>query len=1275
MEVEIDEKIRKNELELDMSVGILDENDPDSARFMVLVRNAMEDLQQQVKVERSLYHKSREELSTIESKSRKLETELCLEKERNAQLVQELERLERFITEQNECNDVDNDKDNYWELYSEALKRIDELESTISNDKRNEDLDNRIIELTNEINSYKDVISEYKTENQKLKYDIDSIKESDKIRNIDRNEIIKEYEDKVQDLKEKLSIEKIENETVLDQLSCLQDNLAQIRVILETNNYSTVEEVIDNIKTKNDEIAFLKTKLDSLENSVHNCNEKEIEISEKEVYIASREMDLNNREENLNNLKDKLKDQENRINTRDRELEQRAKKISNLEKEILDKQREYEAYVDDLNVREQSFNKMVEDYSLNMEKTQKEQESNNMKREFEMEKALIELERRKNELEESRTKFEEYRKIEEEKIKQEANSIKKELESFKEELKKQELEFKSRNHEQEEFQNSLNQLKLELEDKEKVLAGKSRLLEEKENILNAKMVEESNALKQNNHHIENIRSSYEEKIRELEEKLCTKNNEIDNLKSNIEEEKKRYSLEHSRFELKLSELEARESSVNDLKNLLNAQKLDLENKQKEFDLYINELENRQKEFENFWLELDKRQKNISIKEKELESKELFLDTQRITLSESEKKSLSEKEELLFERENNLNKREQRFSERERTLVERENKLVQKEKGLLEKEMGLNDLEIEVTSLSRETKLVEEGLAVREAKVEEKEALNKNKESVIIKREKILTEREEDFVSRESEFRDRERIYDEKNRELAEREQELEEKELYLNEREKRLQLERGPIIDELIRIEEKNKQLFERELEIQRNEDILHEMEGILKSREKELLDEKISSSSKKEEIGELRRMIEDLEIKNKEMEKETHKTYQILQQQIKEEMKQKEDMLFTILHLHRQINQIMSLANTSEHSEAKVQYKNNNIPDTTSSEALNSTQNNKSLENGTQTANSQIMLSLEKTMNKLFEKLQATENREKNLLKELRQLTERNKISKLENNSAYSDSNKHVPSTYLGDNLKPSDKRDTIPNEKQILDRPSLSLTSKDGISDKHNILSTFTNNSPVLHPESPMVLMPLLTDIKNELNELKKSSESNIVRGSQTDEKTAFIATDTLSNNNLENHIGYSQLRLQCDGYTDVGMNNSNNIVQQRLLNRNLNQSQYSNIQLNSSMNAGCSGECGHIDAGVPKINSLVNNLRPSSGSVISNSNSLSKDSVRRMLEYELNSLRQWKKGMKQWDGELSTSSNRQEEVTAWKQFIDQQMQVIAKKLERRLSAALQK
>ncbi|KAH7647923.1 hypothetical protein FG379_000985 [Cryptosporidium bovis] len=1274
MELEIGENIQKNEL--NMSVGILDENDPDSARFMVLVRDAMEDLQQQVKAERLLYHKSREELSTIESKSRKLETELGLEKERNIQLVQELERLERLITEQNECNDIENEKDSYWELYNEALKRIDELENTMSNDKINEVLDNRIIELTNEINSYKDVISEYKAENQKLKCEIDSIGESNKIENV-RNEILKEYEDKIQDLKEKLSIEKIENETVLDQFNCLQESLVHIKTIIESNNYSTIEEVIEDIKLRNEEIVSLRMKFDDLENSVNNYSEREIEISEKEVYIASKEVSLKDREEYLNNLEEKLKSQEDSINMRDKELEQRARKVTNLENEILDKRKEYEAYVDDLNMREQSFNKMVEDYSLNIEKTQKEQESSNMKKAFEMEKTAIELERGMKELEESKNKFEEYKKLEEEKIKNEADSMKKELEYFKEGLKKQEFELKSRKNEQEKLQDSLNQLKVELEGREQILAGKSCLLEEKERILHAKMVEESNEIKQNKDDIEKIRSIYEERIKGLEEKLCERNNEIDILKSNMEEDKKKHSLEHSKLELKLRELETRESSVNDLQSLLNAQKLDLESKQKEFDLYINELENRQKEFEDFWLELDKRQKNISIKEKELENRELFLNTQRVTLSESEKKSLSEKEEILFERENNLNKKEQRFSERERTLVERENKLIQKEKCLLEKEMGLSDLEREMTSLSQKTKLIEEGLTIREVKVEEKEAYNRNKESIIIKRETILTEREEDFVSRESELRDRERINDERNRELLVREKDLEEKELYLDEKEKQLQLERKPLIDELIRIEEKDKQLFERELAIQRNEDILHEVEDILKTREKELLDERYSSSIKeKEEIGELRKMIEDLEIKNREMEKETHKTYQILQQQIKEEMKQKEDLLFTILHLHKQINEIASLANTCEQGEAKVQQKNTTIPDSVSSDTLNNPKNNKSSENGANmNDNNQIMISLEKTMNKLFEKLQATENREKNLLKELRQLTEKRKSSKFINNLVYTDSNEEGSVQYVNDNSNRSNKNESVCSEKENLNRPSsLSLISKGNIGNRHNILSTLTNNSPVLHPESPMVLMPLLHDIKNELNELKKSSESNMSKGNPAEERIGFLSADTPNNDNAEKHTSYNQLGLRCDGSADIIVNNSNNLIQQRL-NRNICKPQYDHINLNSSMNAGCSGECNHIDSGIPKINSSKSNIRPSSGSVISNSNSLSKDSARKLLEHELNSLRQWKKGMKQWDSEFSTSSSRQEEVVAWKQFIDQQMQVIAKKLERRLSAALQK
>ncbi|KAH8585207.1 kinesin [Cryptosporidium sp. chipmunk genotype I] len=1322
--------------DIKLSQGVLDENDPDSARFMVLIRNAMEDLQHQVETERSLYHKSRDELSVAESQSRRFETELNLEKERNSQLIQELERLEKLISEQNDINNSVNSEeaDNYWNLYKEALNRIDELENSIQNDKRVEELELDKTQLENELDSYKNMISEYKSDKQKLISEINSLKEARDLGNSDLQNAKKEYDEMIQDLNEKLAIEKIEHESLFEQYNNVKTSLTKMEETLQSNNYFSLQELIDTVQIKSKEIESWKSKFHDLESTAGATGEKEIELHEREISVVSKEGYLDGKEASLTHLEEKLKLREKNLNDKAKELDQRSFTVSNLEKEIMEKQKEFESYVDDLNLREQSFNRMVEDYSINMEKVQLEQDSDYKKKLTKIENAKLELEngkaeydRLKKELKTSRSEIEaERRSVEQIKseleqkmkevdaVKAETEKLKSELNSQKDELDRQGIEFRSQKLEFNEKKKSLDSLKDELVSLEKVLAAKSKQIEEDERQMYVKLEHA------NNDNLRKMSAQYESQLKSLERELGDIRKELDESRRALKEERESQDARKSQVahqESRLRELEEREKSVRDLESLLSSQKMDLENKQKEFDVYINELESRQKEFEEFWFELDKRQKSISTREKELDSREALFNSQRAALSESERRSLEEREGQLYEKENRLKdkegkfiERENKLAEKENKLIDRENKLMEKEKSLLEREMGLNDLEREMSSLGQRTKLVEESLLAREVKIEERESTNRTKESTLGRREALLIERECSMDRREADLK-------EKDQELRDRERELDEKE-------RQLQLERKPLLDELIRIEERDKQLFERELAIQRSEDLLQEMEGVIKSREKELY-EGMNSSNKDKEICELRRMIEDLELRNRDIERETQKTCQVLQQQIQEEMKQKEELLYTILHLHKQINSIGSslgygtLDGVGSHDSRDMrQNKTNSQAPGVNGGELNKGSSTTANENANEVAiseaskkNSDVIGSLEKTMKKLYEKLQATESREKNLLKELRQFTEKSKNSRIKTCSV-SPVIKNVGGPDAGEHTSDSSALPGYPSEVQVASEilkpqdskvstllKSIHVSTSD--SSSQQILPTLTKNSPIMYPESPMVLMPLLTDIKNELNELKKSSESNINRVTQTDEKltgsisrpgersniVGGISFIQPSHNNGVTNANSSQIydnNLNMDYCTSNSYGptlNNNNLPASSGINPPPPGSLVNNTNLHypsisSSVMGGSVHEHNQLNAQASKIASILQSLRPNSGSVASSSLVPNKDIARKLLEHELHSLRQWKKGMKQWDTEFSASShNKQEEAIAWKQFLDQQMQVIAKKLERRISAALQK
>ncbi|OII71680.1 uncharacterized protein cubi_01294 [Cryptosporidium ubiquitum] len=1316
------------------SQGILDENDPDSARFMVLIRNAMEDLQRQVENERSLYHKSRDELSIAESQSRRFETELNLEKERNNQLMQELERLEQLISEQNDNNNTVNSEeaDNYWKLYKDALSRIDELENSIQNDKRAEELELKKTQLENELDGYKDMISEYKSNNQKLINEVNSLKQARELDINDLKNVRKEYDEKIQDLSEKLDIEKIEHESLLEQYNRVNTNLAEMRETLKSNKYSSLEELINTVQIKSNEIESWKNKFNDLESTAGVTNEKEIELHEREISVVSKEGYLVGKEASLSHLEEKLRLQERSLDDKTKELDQRSLSISNLEKEILEKQKEFESYVDDLNLREQSFNRMVEDYSINMEKVQFEHTSDYNKKLTEIENAKLELEngkaeyeRLKKEFEKNRSEIEaEKRSVEqikselEQKLKEleagktETKKLKAELESQKNELDRQGIEFRSQKLELNEKQKSLDSLKDELVSLEKALMTKSKQMEEDEHQFYVKLEHAKND------NLQKMSMQYETQLRSLERELVEIRRELDDSRKALKEERESQDLRKTQVayqESRLRELEEREKSVKDLECSLNSQKVDLENKQKEFDVYINELESRQKEFEEFWFELDKRQKNISTRERELDNREVLLNNQRAALSESERRSLEEREGQLYEKESRLKDKEGKFIDRESRLVEkenklidRENKLMEKEKGLLEREMNLNDFEREMNSLGQRTKIVEESLLAREVKVEERENTNRTKESALSRREALLIEKECSIDRRETD--------------LKEKDQELKDRERDLEGRERQLQLEKKPLLDELIRIEERDKQLFERELAIQRSEDLLQEMEGVIKSREKELY-EGMNSSNKDKEICELRRMIEDLEMRNRDIERETQKTCQVLQQQIQEEMKQKEELLYTILHLHKQINNIGNSlgygssdgTGSNDIRDLRQSTRNGQLhgvsgEETNRDSLTTGNENEKETEiSEVSKRNSDVISSLEKTMKKLYEKLRATESREKNLLKELRQFTEKSRNSRMracsvspliknigESDIAGNNCDSSAPSGY------PSEIQATLEAPKsQDIKAPTLlkrthTLTSE---SSSQQILPTLTNNSPIMYPESPMVLMPLLTDIKNELNELKKSNELNINRTTQTDEK--FVGSDSKVGERSSSVAGISFIQpTNNSGVTNAnssqiygnnldycisncyGTNlNSNTLPASSSINPPAPGSLMNNTSLHypsisSSVMGNSIHEHSQLNAQASKIASILQSLRPNSGSIAGSSVATNKDITRKLLEHELHSLRQWKKGMKQWDTEFSASShNKQEEAIAWKQFLDQQMQVIAKKLERRISAALQK
>ncbi|TRY51896.1 Uncharacterized protein CTYZ_00001814 [Cryptosporidium tyzzeri] len=1321
--------------DIKLSQGVLDENDPDSARFMILIRNAMEDLQHQVETERSLYHKSRDELSVAESQSRRFETELNLEKERNSQLIQELDRLEKLLSEQTDINNTVNSEeaDNYWNLYKEALNRIDELESSIQNNKYAVELELEKTQLENELDSYKDVISEYKSDKQKLINEINSLKEARDLDVSDLQNVKKEYDEMIQDLNEKLAIEKIEHESLLEQYTNVKTSLTEMNKTLQSNEYSSLEELIDTVQIKCKEIESWKNRFHDLESTAGVTSEKEIELHEREISIVSKEGYLDGKEASLSNLEEKLKLQEQNLNDKAKDLDQRSLTVSNLEKEIMEKQKEFESYVDDLNLREQSFNRMVEDYSMNMEKVQLEQDSDYKKRLAEIENAKLELEngkaeydrlkkeakKNRGEIEAERRNLEQIKSELEHKMKEvdtgkaETEKLRAELNSQKDELDKQGIELRSQKLELNEKKKSLDSLKDELVSLEKTLAAKSKQIEEDERQMYVKLEHA------NNDSLKKMSLQYESQLKSLEMELRDIRKELDVSRKALKEERESQDARRSQVahqESRLRELEEREKSVKDLEGLLSSQKVDLENKQKEFDVYINELESRQKEFEEFWFELDKRQKNISTREKELDGREALLNNQRAALSESERRSLEEREGQLYEKESRLKDREGKFIERESKLVEkenklidRENKLMEKEKGLLEREMGLNDLEREMSSLGQRTKLVEESLLAREVKIEEKESTHRTKESNLGRREAILIERERSMDRREAN--------------LKERDLELKDRERELDEKERQLQLERKPLLDELIRIEERDKQLFERELAIQRSEDLLQEMEGVIKSREKELYEGK-SFSNKDKEICELRRMIEDLELRNRDIERETQKTCQVLQQQIQEEMKQKEELLYTILHLHKQINSIGSSLGCGS-SDGAGPHDSRDIRQNTASvqtPCVNGGESNKGSttnENINEAKisevykkNSDVIGSLEKTMKKLYEKLQATESREKNLLKELRQFTEKSKSSMIRASST-SPAIKNMGGSDVGEHACDSSALPGYPNEVQVVPEmskpqdarvPTLlksTYISTSDSSSNQKILPTLTNNSPIMYPESPMVLMPLLTDIKNELNELKRSNESNINRTIQTDEKftgnisrpgeksngvTGISFIQPTHNNTVTNtnstQIYDNNLNMDYCISNGYGSNmNTNNLPASSSINPPPPGSLMNNTNLHypsisSSVMGGSVHEQNQLNAQASKIASILQSLRPNSGSVTSNSVVPNKDIARKLLEHELHSLRQWKKGMKQWDSEFSASShNKQEEAIAWKQFLDQQMQVIAKKLERRISAALQK
>lgn len=1309
--------------------GVLDENDPDNARFMVLIRSAMEDLQRQVETERSLYHKSRDELSLAESQSRNLETELNMEKERNFQLMQELERLEQFMSKRNENgNNINSEEaDNYWELYKEALNRIDELESSIQNDKRLDELELRKTQLENELGSYKDVISEYKSDNQKLINEIKSLKEARDLNDRNFQSVRKEYDDRIQDLSEKLSIEMLEHESILEQYTEAKKSLSDMNRTLKSNKYSSLEELIGAVKIKNNEIESWKARFNDLEASVGVTNEREIELHEREISVVSKEGYLNGKEASLSHLEEKLKLQEQSLNDKAKELDKRSLSVSNLEKEIMEKQREFESYVDDLNLREQSFNKMVEDYSANMEKVQSEHVSDYKKKTAEIEIAKLELENGKIEYEKLRMEVEKSRSdVESERksvdkikyeLEQELNGVKAgkaeteklraELELQRSELDRQEVELRSKQLDLGEKQKSLSTLKEELISLEKILAAKSKKMEEDERQMHVQL---EHAKSDN---LRKLSMQYESQLRALEK-------ELEESRNALREERESQSARKSQIvalqESRLRDIEERERSVSELESILNSQKEDLESKQKEFDVYINELESRQKEFEEFWFELDKRQKSISAREKELDSREALMSTQRAALSESERKSLEEREGHLYEREARLKdkeskliERENRLVEKENRLIERENRLVEKEKGLLEREMGLNDLEREINGLGQKAKLVEESLLAREVKVEERESVSRTKESALGRREAILDERECSVDRRETDLRDRD--------------QELKDRERELDERERQLQLERKPLLDELIRIEERDKQLFERELAIQRSEDLLQEMEGVIKTREKELYEGK-HSSSKDKEICELRQMIEDLELRNRDIERETQKTCRVLQQQIQEEMKQKEELLYTILHLHKQINSIgTSLGygssdgvgphDGSRGGDLRQNHTNSQSSAVGGGGELNKDSSSAANETGraetvseVSRRNGDVISSLEKTMKKLYEKLQATESREKNLLKELRQFTERSRSYRTRAGSVSPFIRGTEESEAAGGAAYDSSGLPAYPSEAQELsDLPKplegrvpapLRASKELAGTSKRKILPTMTNNSPAMYPESPMVLMPLLTDIKNELNELKKSNESSMNRTTQTEEKFAGgisrvgersgVAGMSFSQPaNVSGVASASSSQVYDNG---LGMDycipsgycsnlSNNSLPASSNMNPPVPGSLMSNTSLQyPSVSSSMMGGGGGVHDQASKIVSILQSLRPSSGSAASSSVVPSKDVARKLLEQELHSLRQWKKGMKQWDSELSASSHsKQEEAAAWKQFLDQQMQVIAKKLERRISAALQK
>ncbi|KAJ1605128.1 hypothetical protein OJ253_3301 [Cryptosporidium canis] len=1316
--------------------GVLDENDPDNARFMVLIRNAMEDLQRQVETERSLYHKSRDDLSAAESQSRRLETELNLEKERNSQLVQELERLEQFMSEQNENVSTMNSEeaDNYWSLYKEALSRIDELEGIIQNDRCVEELEMRKAQLEGEIDSYKDVILEYKSDKQKLMNEVSSLKEARDLNDQRLQDLRREYDGKIHELSERLSIEMIGHESLLGQYTEAKESLLEIDRVLRSNEYSSLEELISAVQIKSKEIDSWRTKFHDLETSAGVTNEKEIELHEREISVVSKEGYLDGKEASLTHLEERLRAQEQTLNDKAKELDRRSLSISNLEREIVEKQREFESCVDDLNLREQSFNRMVEDYSANMEKAQLEHVSDYNKKIAEIESAKSELENGRAEYEKLRKEVEKSRgEVEAERSsleqmrseleqeqgsvaagKAEAVRLRAELEARRSELDKQEVELRSQRLEFSEKQRSLNTLKDELVSLEKTLSTRSRQLEEDEREMHARLEH----AKADNLHKMSVQ--YESQLKALEGELDDIRKELDESKRALKQERENQSIKMSQMavqESRLRDLEERERSVKDLEGVLNSQKVDLENKQKEFDVYINELESRQKEFEEFWLELDKRQKSISSRERELDNREALLNTQRAALSESERKSFEERETHLYEKEARLKdkegkfiERENRLADKENKLIERENRLMEKEKGLLEREMGLNDLEREVSSLGQRAKLVEETLLAREVKVEERESTNRSKESTLGRREAMLMERECSVDRREADLRDRD--------------QELKDRERDLDERERQIQLERKPLLDELIRIEERDKQLFERELAIQRSEDLLQEMEVVIKSREKELLEG--GHSSKDKEICELRQMIGDLELRNKDIERETQRTCQVLQQQIQEEMKQKEELLYTILHLHKQIN---SIGSSLGQGQGQSQSQSDGVAAQESRSLRRESGGDQVFGAGGEPANdsssavhgggrvdptpelsvrnSDVISSLEKTMKKLYEKLQATESREKNLLKELRQFTERSKSSRARGRSVSPFAHGAVgpdaggapceSSTlpgYPGEVREPS-------HSKQTEGKVSVGLQSSQetASSSRQQILPTLTNNSPVMYPESPMVLMPLLTDIKNELNELKKSNESNIHRTTQADEKFAGGIPRAGERSNLAG-IGFTQpghnhgvpyvgsapafdnsLSIDCCMPSGYCHNPSNSLPASSNMNPPAHGSLMNGTGLHyPSISSSAMGESIHdhaqVNSHASKIASILQNLRPNSGSVASSSVPTNKEVTRKLLEHELQSLRQWKKGMKQWDSEFSVSSHsKQEEAIAWKQFLDQQMQVIAKKLERRISAALQK